>query len=339
MSGKVYWARSSEMVITDLHDLLDEKISGEETLEIVASDCARRRESNDIAFLVTCWILFDEHWEPKRHFAALFKATSEPGFVLSYKLELDSVPSYTRVTGETAVADNRHCWLIFTTSRAAQLLAIHPTSLEVEDIESVGDIFPGLDLGDLPGSAVRSHCLKTSIYRWSVLGFDTGYVIATTLSLKTNFIEDRSKLKFSGAVSVLQILQHVGREDKISVLISSTLGPAAVWTLSLSADKSHFEWTRRRILENTRGRDAVVCCAAGQHLIAIGTYSGGVLVYRRRDLISEGNRPPLCSTFELSIPVISLLFLRDNLLAVLTTDGLYTVFGRSLAKYIASVQL
>uniref|UniRef100_A0A0R3QI21 ANAPC4_WD40 domain-containing protein n=1 Tax=Brugia timori TaxID=42155 RepID=A0A0R3QI21_9BILA len=153
-------------------------------------------------------------------------------------------------------------------------LKFQPVSLDVEEIDSVGDIYPGLDLGDLPGSAIRSNCLQTSTYRWSVLGFDTGYVIVTALSMRTNFIEDRSKLKFSGAISVLLILQHIGREDKISVLVSSTLGPAAVWMLFLSPDKSHFEWKRMTVLEDTRGHDAVVCSASGHQLIAIGTYGG-----------------------------------------------------------------
>lgn len=40
----------------------------------------------------------------------------------------------------------------------------------------------------------RSNCLQTSTYRWSVLGFDTGYVIVTALSMRTNFIEDRYSL-------------------------------------------------------------------------------------------------------------------------------------------------
>lgn len=84
----------------------------------------------------------------------------------------------------------------------------------------------------------------------------------------------RCKLKFSGAISVLLILQHAGREDKISVLVSSTLGPAAVWTLFLSPDKSHFEWKKTTVLDDTRGHDAVVCSAADDQLIAIGTYGG-----------------------------------------------------------------
>lgn len=328
LPGKVYWMDGTET--TDLRELFDENLSDNENLEVVASDCAKQHDSNDLAFLVTCWVLFDEYWMPKRYFAAMFKAISDSKFILSYKMELDNVPSFTRVTAEAAIADNRHCWLIFTASRAARLFVVQPTSLAIEEIESVGDIYPGLDLGDLPGCAIRSNCLQTSIYRWSVLGFDTGYVIATTLSLKTNFIEDRSKLKFSGAVSVLLILQHVGREDKISVLVSSTLGPAAVWTLSLSADKSHFEWKKMRVLEDTRGHDAVICSASGQHLIAVGTYGGVILVYKRTDLISDEHNTVNCSTIELSLPIISMIFLRDDLLAALTTSGLHTVTCRSL---------
>ncbi|EJW74125.1 hypothetical protein WUBG_14969 [Wuchereria bancrofti] len=255
----------------------------------------------------------------------MFKTTTNCKFSLSYKLELDNVPSYTRITAEAAVANNRHCWLIFTASRAARLFVVQPVSLEVEEIESVGDIYPGLDLGDLPGSAIRSNCLQTSTYRWSVLGFDTGYVIVTALSMQTNFIEDRSKLKFSGAISVLLILQHVGREDKISVLVSSTLGPAAVWMLSLSPDKSHFEWKKMTVLEDTRGHDAVVCSASGHQLIAIGTYGGVILIYKRTDLLSDDNYAAPYSVIEMHVSVISMIFLRDDMLAVLTTSGLHIV--------------
>ncbi|VDM91942.1 unnamed protein product [Litomosoides sigmodontis] len=143
--------------------------------------------------------------------------------------------------------------------------------------------------------------------------------------MKTNFIEDRSKLKFSGAISVLLILQHVGREDKISVLVSSTLGPAAVWMLSLSPDKSHFEWKRETVLEDTRGHDAVVCSGSGDQLIGIGTYGGVILLYKRTDLLSHDYYVAPCSVIEMHVSVISVIFLKDEMLAVLTTSGLHTV--------------
>ncbi|KAK6109212.1 hypothetical protein QQG55_35110 [Brugia pahangi] len=323
LSGKVHWTNDTEP--TDLVVLFNENLDNGENLEIVASDYTKQSGSDDVAVLVTCWVLFDQFWLPKRYFAAMFKITADCKFSLSYKLELDNVPSYTRITAEAAVANNRHCWLIFTASRAARLFVVQPVSLEVEEIDSVGDIYPGLDLGDLPGSAIRSNCLQTSTYRWSVLGFDTGYVIVTALSMRTNFIEDRSKLKFSGAISVLLILQHIGREDKISVLVSSTLGPAAVWMLSLSPDKSHFEWKRMTVLEDTRGHDAVVCSASGHQLIAIGTYGGVILIYKRADLLSDDNYAAPYSVIEMHVSVISMIFLRDDMLAVLTTSGLHTV--------------
>ncbi|KAM3716101.1 Coiled-coil domain-containing protein [Dirofilaria immitis] len=323
LSGKVHWTNDTEP--TDLVVLFNQNLDNNENLEIVASDCAKHNHNDCIAILVTCWVLFDQMWMPKRYFAAMFKATADRKFVLSYKLELDNVPSYTRITAEAAIANNRHCWLIFTASRAARLFVIQPISLAIEEIESVGDIYPGLDLGDLPGFAIRSNCLQTSTYRWSVLGFDTGYVIATALSMKTNFIEHRSKLKFSGVVSVLLILQHVGREDKVSILISSTLGPAAVWMLSLSPDKSNFEWKRITVLEDTRDHDAVVCSASGHLLIAIGTYGGVILVYKRLDLLSGDQCAFPCSVIEMHASVMSMIFLEDDVLTVLTTSGLHTV--------------
>lgn len=332
--GEVYWMNGTAP--TDLRKLFDEKLSENENLEVVASDCAKQQGSSNIAFLVTCWVIFDECWIPKRYFSAMFKATADSRFVLNYKLELDNVPSYTRVTAEAAVANNRHCWLVFTASRAPRLFVIQPTSLAVEEIELIGDIYPGLDLGDLPGCAIRSSCLQTSTYRWSVLGFDTGYVIATSLSLKTNFIECRSKLKLSGAISVLLILEHPAQEDKISVLVSSTLGPPSLWALSLTLDKSQFEWKRVSMLEDTRGRDAVICASSDQQLIAIGTYGGDILVYKRADLISGNEYAPLHSIIEMSVPVLSTIFLREDVLAVLTTNGVHIVEPQRLKETVVS---
>ncbi|VDM97665.1 unnamed protein product [Thelazia callipaeda] len=321
LCGKVCWMNDAEPV--DLRALLDEGFDENENLEVVTSDCAKRNDSDDISFLVTCWVLFDHLWLPKRYFAVIFKAIDNQRFVLCHKLELDNVPSFTRVTAEAAIADNRHCWLIFTASRAARLFVVQPVSLAVEEIESVGDIYPGLDLGDLPGSAIRSNCLQTPSYRWSVLGFDTGYVIATALSMKTNFIKDRSKLKFSGAVSVLFILEHAGREDKISVLVSSTLGPATIWTLSQISDESHFNWEMISVLEDSCGHDAIVCFAANDELVAIGTYRGDILMYERIDLVSGEPSITSRSINHLHVPVISLTFLKSDTLAVLTTKGLH----------------
>lgn len=72
------------------------------------------------------------------------------------------------------------------------------------------------------------------------------------------------------------------------MLVSSTLGPAAVWMLSLSPDKSHFEWKKMTVLEDTRGHDAIVCSASGCQLIAIGTYGGVsfVLYFRTTEISS-----------------------------------------------------
>ncbi|KHN81693.1 hypothetical protein Tcan_07175 [Toxocara canis] len=203
------------------------------------------------------------------------------------KFSLKNPPTFTRLTAETAIANNRHCWLIFTSSRAARLFLVEPSSVTVEEVDSIGDIYPGLDLGDLPGSAVRT------------------------------------KLKFSGAISVLQLLRLEGREDKILVLISSTLGPAAVWSLAMSADKSHFEWKRLSVLDETRGHDTIVCSTANQYFIAIAAYDGLILIYRREELLSEELVIRACSLFEHPAPAISMKFLDQDQLAVLSTSGVH----------------
>ncbi|VDK64558.1 unnamed protein product [Anisakis simplex] len=238
--------------------------------------------------------------------------------VLGHKLELEYPPTFTRLRAESSITNNSYCWLIFTSSRAARLFLVEPSSVKVEEVDSIGDIYPGLDLGDLPGSAIRSCCMQTSKYRWSVLGFDTGYVIVTTFSLQTNYIIDRMKLKFSGAISVLQLLRLDGRDDKILILISSTLGPAAVWSLAMSADKSHFEWKRLSVLDETKGHDTVVCSTATQSMVAIATYDGV-----RNYLLTEEPIIRSSSQIENPAPAMSLKFLDEEYLTVLSTSGLH----------------
>lgn len=44
--------------------------------------------------------------------------------IIGCKFELLNPPTFTRVTAESAIADNHHCWLIFTASRAARLFLV-----------------------------------------------------------------------------------------------------------------------------------------------------------------------------------------------------------------------
>jgi hypothetical protein len=55
----------------------------------------------------------------------------------------------------------------------------------------MGDIFPVLEIGNLPGSAIRSHCWITQGYRFSVVGFDTGYIVASVCTMNSGTIIDR----------------------------------------------------------------------------------------------------------------------------------------------------
>lgn len=89
----------------------------------------------------------------------------------------------------------------------------------------------------------------------------------------------RSKLKFSGPISVLQFLPIEGREDKILVLISSTLGPAAIWNIVMTADKSRFEWKKLKVLYDTKGVDMITCSYTGAKLLGLGSYGGVCCFY------------------------------------------------------------
>ena len=98
-------------------------------------------------------------------------------------------------------------------------------------IENIGDVFPVLDIGSCPGSAIRSHCWIAQDYRFSVVGYDTGYVIASVCTMQEGTIIDRKTIKFGGPISVLRLINKEGLSS--SVLVSSTLGPAAIWVIKL----------------------------------------------------------------------------------------------------------
>ncbi|VDN54690.1 unnamed protein product [Dracunculus medinensis] len=325
---------------SNLTKLIKQPLREGELMELVASDFALNPDPKILAFLVSCWVIFDDRYRPIRYFAALFKILSDRSFDLVHEFPLENPPTFTKVIAESQTVKDRNCWLIFTSSQAARLYLIDPLSLAVEEVDSIGDIYPGLDLGDLPGSVIRSSCFQSCTYRWSLLGFDTGYAIVTTLSLQTNFIVhrlpfsaqigsivlssfSRSKLKFSGPISVLQFLPIEGREDKILVLISSTLGPAAIWNIVMTADKSRFEWKKLKVLYDTKGVDMITCSYTGAKLLGLGSYGGVLLIYRICDLISENiNITPLYHIRHMT-PVISMVFLNDKFLVLLSCQGMH----------------
>lgn len=69
---------------------------------------------------------------------------------------------------------------------------------------------------------------------------------------------------------MLQILRSNEQELVTSVLISSTIGPGAIWALKLNDEV--LTWEMNTVLLNSEVYDTVITCSIASDYIFIGTY-------------------------------------------------------------------
>jgi len=234
---------------------------------------------------------------------------------------VESAPTYTRLTTTSPMDANQLYWLIFSYSRGVQAFSINPCTNSVDIVECIGDIFPVLEIGGMPGSAIRSHCWIANGYRFSVVGYDTGYVIASVCTMQSGTIIDRKTLKFSGPISVLRLINENEKEMITSVLISSTLGPVVIWSLKLVDEL--LTWEMNTVLLDSDIYDTVICCSVSSEHIFIGTYGEQLLVYNLEEALKNIEAFPIL-TLNIASPVLSIACLEDkHTLIVLSNKGLH----------------
>lgn len=141
----------------------------------------------------------------------------------------------------------------------------------IEQLDQIGDVFPVLEIATLPGSATRSHCWIARGYRFSVVGFDTGYVVASVCTMNSGNIIDRKTIKFSGPISVLKLINTNEEQLETAVLVSSTIGPVVVWTLSLVDE--YLQWNLKAELVGSEDFDSIISGNTNHEFIFIGTYA------------------------------------------------------------------
>ncbi|VDD96166.1 unnamed protein product [Enterobius vermicularis] len=321
--GEAVWIDDPDHPVK-LYDILNEKTALTETLELIAGDSASHCEDDCIGILATCWIVNDEFFLPQRYFGALFKIKKDSSFTLGWKDSLKTKPTFTRVTEVTPLAQNRRCILIFTNACCVNLFTIEQKSAKVSATEIVGDIFPGLDLQDLSGATIRTSCLHTEKYRWSGLGSETGTVIITALLKSRNDIVCRAKLKFEGVISVLQVLKPFDKEDKVLFLISSMIGPPTIWTIATREEDTEIRRTSE--LLGCVGHDAIICSGFSKNVLAIGTYAGRLIFFRRQDVLEGEEKVYPCSSIDYTAAILALRFLSDHKLIILSKNGVHTVW-------------
>ena len=138
-------------------------------------------------------------------------------------------------------------------------------------MELIGDVFPVLDIGYLPGAATRSHCWIAQGYRFSVVGFDTGYVVAAVCTMQSGTIIDRQAIKFSGPISVLKLIDRNDDQLETGVLASSSIGPAVLWSLKLEDEQ--LRWKMRSELMSSECCDSIISGNTNHEFVFIGTYT------------------------------------------------------------------
>jgi len=237
LTGKALLINSdgNVQVEVNLKDLLNENLDQGHDLELVASDSANRSSSNNLMLIATCWIVQDALYKLVRYIAATFRISNDFKATLGCRFDLEKPPTYCRLAlagPSTTFVGHHHVWLIFSAMNDVQCYSVTTETGECELLSSVGDVYPELDLGSLPGSAIRSTCHHSAKTRWSAIGTDTGHVIASVSQADSNYIQDRKTLKFNGVISVLCFMANEMNDDQMMVLISSTMGPAAIWTLT-----------------------------------------------------------------------------------------------------------
>uniref|UniRef100_A0A915D6R8 Uncharacterized protein n=1 Tax=Ditylenchus dipsaci TaxID=166011 RepID=A0A915D6R8_9BILA len=326
INGHIHWL--DKAICTDLKEHLEEDSNHENfSLELVASDTSLFAfDKYKFGYLATCWVVYDRLFAPARYFAVFFRFSNDLKVEMWKKFDLENAPTYTRLTTTSPMDTNQLYWLIFSYSKGVQAFSILPNTKEVQPVESIGDIFPVLDIGGLPGSAIRSYCWIANGYRLSVVGYDTGYVIASVCTMSSGTIVDRKTLKFSGPISVLRLINENEKDMITSVLISSTLGPAVIWSLKLEDDS--LIWEMNTALIDSEIYDTVICCTVSSEYIFIGTYGEQLLVYSLEEAIRCNEVPPLL-ILNIASPILSIACLQEsNTLIVLSNKGLHRFEAR-----------
>ncbi|CAD5225994.1 unnamed protein product [Bursaphelenchus xylophilus] len=327
LNGLVRW-RGNDVVI-DLKSIVTEPKMQDHTLELVSSDAYPLTTGSDtdpIAYLGTCWVVYDQLFAPHSFFAALFQVNKDYQVSQWMRITLPDAPTFTKFIASNPTAPDNLYWSIFSHSKGADLFEINrnvkvPFNKRIAGPRSVVDNFRALDISDLPGSVLRCDTWASNSIRVVVAGFDTGYVIASISPINTNTVSDRKTLKFSGPISILQVVQPQSATSPAMVLVSSTIGPATIWALRI--EKNKIFWELRTQFTESEVYDAVITATTTKQFILIGTYGEQLLIYSLEDSLRYSEISPL-ATLNVASPILSIVPVEnDNALFVLSSKGFH----------------
>lgn len=140
------------------------------------------------------------------------------------------------------IKNNKSYWFIFGHSSTAQCYQFSDEA--VVPITNFVDSFPEFASKNLFGSMIRLDQLEMEGLHFVLFGFDTGYLVATVCETATsklldrlvslnliNYVQFRKLIKYNTPISVAMFIDFDCLNSEIYTVISSTIGPAAVWEL------------------------------------------------------------------------------------------------------------
>ncbi|KAI3415607.1 hypothetical protein GPALN_005206 [Globodera pallida] len=263
------------------------------------------------------------------------------------KFALQSMPTFSKIEQTT---DHQIRWLVCTYSHGVSAFSVEHDGSVI--YKPKVDLM--LALSDVSGTVIRyEHISRWGPHRLFLVGYDTGFVTASICPTRRDASDehspliDRKSLKFDGPVSVLKVLR-IG-EKSLSVLVSSTLGPATVWTLRKNEnDLQQLSWHLSTVLQESELYDAVVTgtvhrnanCGTvdnasagvddvGGGMVLIGTYGELLLAYDLHELLSQQDEVGPLLSINIASPILAVEQFGEEL----------PLNGRSLGAYPATAQV
>ncbi|WKY10828.1 hypothetical protein Q1695_002856 [Nippostrongylus brasiliensis] len=305
------------------------------SIELSSADMSASSNQGCLAILATSWVELNEHFCPCRHFGALFKISPTLHVELMKKIEAAAPIAHCCLADKVVNFLEQKFWIIYESERSPTVYKLEGTSNHLQIVENDIHVFPELSLDDCSGTVLRTAEASSERLNWKAFGFDNGRVFLLVFDKDTKVV-NRKLIKFSGPVSVVLFApyQHVrtpksGEEadstpvpyqEERYIVVSSTLGPVAIWRCSYEGDTLF--WNSEIILSQSEQFDAITsACIIGDN-IAVGTSSGKILFYSSPcDLLSH----EISSMTQLHSPIVNMRVVDEKTLCVLSTAGLHTV--------------
>lgn len=249
--------------------------------ELGCFDVSLETSGDCLAILAVFWTELNTNNVPSKCFGSIYRIDKKKNVVFCKLIPTPSMVACCRLTDRKSFTADHHCLLVFSKDKQVSAYRVEPKC--IQQIEDVFDWFPSLALTNLPGGCLRTSCKICNTYRYSAVGLDTGYLIVSVCMIEGNVILDSIRLRFASPISVVEFLPQVSNNVQ-RLLISSFMGPAAIWRLKF-VDEKKLIWEEECVFERSQYYDSILCACiyrfyhGAEPRVMFGTYSGRILQY------------------------------------------------------------